>query len=61
MASSYEVIFWVDWTEGKLHEAEHHSTMRAAPDGSRFLDGDRVSWQLPQLPNKKSSDSGRAE
>jgi len=39
----------------KLHEAKHHSRMRAAPDGSRCLDGDRVSSQLPQLPNKESS------
>jgi tRNA-splicing ligase RtcB len=45
----------------KLHEAEHHSRMRASPDGSRCLDGVRVSSQLPKLPNKKSRDRRLAE
>jgi hypothetical protein len=45
----------------KLHEAEHHSRMRASPDGSRCLDGARVSSQLPKLPSKKSCDRGCTE
>ena len=43
---------WIGLKE-KLHEAEHHSRIRAAPDGSRCLDGARVSSQLPKLPDKK--------
>ena len=35
--------------------------MHTAPDGSRCLDGARVSSQLPKLPNKKSRDRRRAE
>jgi hypothetical protein len=35
--------------------------MRTRPDGYRRLGGDRVSSQLPQLPNKKSSHRGRAK
>jgi hypothetical protein len=64
MASLYEVISWYEvifWTKGKLHEPEHHSRMRASLDGSRCLDGARVSSQLPKLPNKESRDRRRAE
>src|SRR6266566_4169832 len=43
---------WIGLKE-KLHEAEHHSRMRVAPDGSRCLDGTRVSSQLSKLPSKK--------
>ena len=61
MASSYEAFFcWIGLKE-KLHEAEHHSRMRTAPDGSRCLDGARVSSQLPKLPSKKSRDRRPAE
>jgi hypothetical protein len=51
---------WIGLKE-KLHEAEHHSRMRAAPDGSRCLDGACVSSQFPKLPSKKSRDRGRAK
>ena len=43
---------WIGLKE-KLHEAEHHSRMRVAPDGSRCLDGTRLSSQLSKLPSKK--------
>jgi hypothetical protein len=48
---------WIGLKE-KLHEAEYHSRIRAAPDGSRCLDGARVSSQLPKLPDKKSRAPG---
>jgi hypothetical protein len=60
MTSSYqESSNWIGLKE-KLHEAEHHSRIRSAPGGFRRLDRARVGSQLPKLPNKKSSDRGRA-
>jgi hypothetical protein len=47
-----QFLGWIGLKE-KLHEAEHRSRIRVAPDGSRFLDRARVSSQLPKLPSKK--------